>query len=348
MRSLSAQFSLSKLPSHITTAYSQLKQDLLSLNEIPIGSIGTLVEKQCNPQSPKKYLYRAYSNPTGKKVFDLVAAVEQQDKVQKALQDHAFFKEAKTTLKSLAGAGYPMADKSAVELLAGLFNHGLVGATEQTMVLVGTTAYCALLSDLGLKATAIMTRDLDLAVTRDIDLASTESFEKIVKQTMPDFFAVPGMPSHEPSTSLKGRGANAMRIDVLRDGAQLGKALPVRSLAWHAQAIPHLNWLVENPRVCLVLSSVKAVPVRAPDPIRFAFHKAFCATNRSAIDADKSSKDREQSLALLDYLQTNQSEELIEEFELAPQPVQHAVKRLLPNPPDWLEQALPNKHRPKS
>lgn len=324
--------SLSPLAPELTVAYSQLKQSLMSLDRLPPGSLGSLVEKPCASLSGKSYLYRAYQNSLGKKQFDYICPTSDTEAVRKAIDEVNFFAECATALKAMRAVGFPTLEKSAIELLVALYNKGLVGPSEQTLVAVGTTAYCAIVSDLGLASSAVMTRDLDLAMTESVSFAHEHGFSQVVKEAMPHFFEVPGMPSRTPSTSLKAPGAGAMTIDLLTQGDQLGAVVPVASLQWHAQSIPYLDYLTEQTRVALALGASKAVPVRTPEPIRFAFHKAYSSLNRKAVDSDKKKKDSLQCIVLLEHLQNEDEDALRQEFECAPKAIQEAVQRVFPAP----------------
>ena len=94
------------------------------------------------------------------------------------------------------------------------------------------------------------------------------------------FVPVPGMPSHRPSTSFKLPGAEALALDLLVPGAQLGEVLPVAELAAHGQAIPLLDFLVAKPIDAVVLSPNQVIPVQVPSPERFLLHKLFSSQSR--------------------------------------------------------------------
>lgn len=322
--------SLSPLAPELTVSYSQLKQSLLSVDALPPGSLGSLVKKPCASLSGKSYLYRAYQNSLGKKQFDYICPTSDTESVRNAVDQMSFFGECATALKAMRAVGFPTLDKSAIELLVALFNRGLVGPAEQTLVAVGTTAYCAIVSDLGLASSAVMTRDLDLAMTESVSFAHEYGFAQVVREAMPHFFEVPGMPSRTPSTSLKAPGAGAMTIDLLTQGDEWGAVVPVASLQWHAQSIPYLDYLTEQTRIALALGASKAVPLRTPEPIRFAFHKAYSSLNRRAVDSDKKKKDCLQSILLLERLQNEDEDALRQEFECAPQAIQEAIQRVFP------------------
>ena len=73
---------------------------------------------------------------------------------------------------------------------------------------------------------------------------------------------VPGMPSQAPSTSVKQRGREGLRVDVLTHGKEMGKTVPVAALKWHAQTVPHYAYLLDEPRAMHALMKTRLPMLR--------------------------------------------------------------------------------------
>ena len=74
----------------------------------------------------------------------------------------------------------------------GLFSGG--------MVVVGTSAFMAMLNEFGAIAVSPRTQDVDLARRQALKLPAPVSILETLEGTRLKFFAVPGMPNQAPST----------------------------------------------------------------------------------------------------------------------------------------------------
>lgn len=181
-------------------------------------------------------------------------------------------------------------------MLSVFFNHRL---HEAGLVLVGSHAYGCLLNELGIRAPAYRTQDVDLARAQPLSLAMPEpaSFAALLAESGLRFVPVPGMPSSRPSGSFKVPGADAMLVDLLVPGTPPGKVVEVRELSTHAQSIPLLDFLVEDAIESVALSPNHVVPLRVPAPERFLLHKLFASQSRRT-SPGKAAKDLEQAAVL--------------------------------------------------
>lgn len=139
--------------------------------------------------------------------------------------------------------------------------------------MVGTLGYMAWLNELGAKAVSARTQDIDLAHRQGLKLPAPQSFLKTVEATKLRFSAVPGLPNGVPPTAVKLPGAEGLRVDVLTHGKTLGQIVPVPELKWHAQAMPHFDYLLREPRPATLLAGGHCIPVNLPTPERFVGHK---------------------------------------------------------------------------
>ena len=130
-----------------------------------------------------------------------------------------------------------------------------------------------------------------------LGLAAENAFASLLAESGLRFVPVPGMPSSKPSASFKLPGAEHLIVDLLIPGKELGRIVEVRELGTHAQTIPLLDFLLEDPVDTVVLSPNQIVPVRVPAPERFVLHKLYSSESRRSAPG-KSVKDREQAAIL--------------------------------------------------
>ena len=122
-------------------------------------------------------------------------------------------------------------------------------------------------------------------------------FLATVQATRLPFVPVPALPSSAPSTSVKLPGADGLRIDLLAPSAVLGRAVRAPELEWHAQGVPHYDWLLDAPAWVTALAGGHCVPVRAPAVERLVWHKLYSSAARHG-DPAKADKDLLQAATL--------------------------------------------------
>ncbi len=169
---------------------------------------------------------------------------------------------------------------------AGLFRRGAV--------LVGTAAYQCYPPIIGyrLDAASLMTQDADLA-TADLAISGEdagESMLSILQRADPDFASVPGLDSRAPPARFRNR--RGFVVDLLTPQRRRTDANPMPLAGLSAGAVPlqHLDWLMDNAIEAVVLHGA-GVPVRIPEPARFAVHKLIVAQKRPASEIAKRTKD---------------------------------------------------------
>lgn len=276
--------------------YQDLKSLARAQPRILAGTPGTLKKRT---QSGRQYWVREYIRADGKKTDEYLGAVDSM--APKALEE---IRDALEIAKALAAGsstlrlfGYQRIDRKPAAVLEALYNQGLLQAG---LVLVGSHAYGALLNELGLIAPGYKTQDIDLARGRPLKIALPDntSLQTILGQSGLRFVPVPGMPSHAPSASFKIPGADTLAVDLLVPGTKTGQILAVNELKAHGQAIPHLEFLLEDAIEALILSPNQVIPVRVPSPERYLLHKMFSSQSRRKSDRDKVRKDLEQAAVL--------------------------------------------------
>lgn len=139
------------------------------------------------------------------------------------------------------------------------------------------------------------------------------------------FVPVPGLPSSEPSTTLKLPGAEGLRVDILAPGKQLGKVAAVSELAWAAQQVPFYDYLLASPVAAAALAGGHCIPVVVPQVGRLACHKLFSAAD-PARAREKAEKDLRQAAVLIAALAEADGHELVAAFDAIPKGMRKAVR----------------------
>lgn len=292
--------------------YQELKQLARSQHRVLSGTPGTLKQRT---QSGKKYWVREYIRVDGRKVDEYLGA--QEERRLAALRSEIDLAKA---LASGSGKlrlfGYQRTERKPAAVLEVLFNRGL---SQAGLTLVGSHAYGVLLNELGIQAAGYRTQDIDIARAQPlaIALADGETFQQLLKQTGLPFVPVPGMPSRRASASFKLPGAETLAVDLLVPGDRLGEIVAVRELGAHAQAVPLLDFLIDEPLDGVVLSPNQIIPVRVPSPERFVIHKLFSSQSRRT-DRDKARKDLQQAVLLAAGVEEEMPGSLGDAFRRAP------------------------------
>ena len=275
--------------------YQEVKQLARAQARVLSGTPGTLKRRT---QSGRKYWVREHIRADGRKVDEYLGAEAAVGREQ--LETLRAEIELAKALASGSGKlrlfGYQRLDRKPAAVLEVFFNRGLIQAG---LTLVGSHAYGVLLNELGVLAPGYRTQDIDVARARTLAVALPDdgSFQQLLRETGLPFVPVPGMPSHKPSASFKLPGAEALAVDLLVPGRNVGQVVAVKELDAFAQAIPLLDFLVEDPMDAVVLSPNQVIPVRVPAPERFALHKLFSSQSRKSA-RDKIRKDLEQAALL--------------------------------------------------
>ena len=304
--------------------YQEVKQLARAQARVLDGAPGTLKRRA---QSGKRYWVREHLRADGRKVDEYLGpeATVDPERLQALRDEVALAKALAAGSARLRLFGFQRVDRKVAAVLAVLFNHGLFGAG---LTLVGSHAYGVLLNELGVIGPGYRTQDVDVARGRPLALAAGEamSLRELLRETALPFVPVPGMPSHKPSASFKLPGAEALAVDLLAPGRSVGELVPVKELGAHAQAIPLLAFLIDDPVDAVVLSPNQVIPVRVPAPERFALHKLFASQARRSA-RDKVRKDLEQAALLVAALEEETPGRLQEAFRRMPAEARTGARR---------------------
>jgi hypothetical protein len=136
---------------------------------------------------------------------------------------------------------------------------------------------------------------------------------------------------------------DGLRVDVLAPGTRLGAPVRIPEIAWHAQAIPHFDYLLQNPERAAVLAGGQCIPVRIPQVGRFVWHKLFSSRRRRG-EPEKAAKDRSQALNLAIAMERDHLHELTSCFRAAPASLRSALMPMLDGVARDVQEAAPELH----
>ncbi|MEN8163882.1 MAG: GSU2403 family nucleotidyltransferase fold protein [Acidobacteriota bacterium] len=208
-------------------------------------------------------------------------------------------------------------------------------------VLIGTVAYRALGTTLGVEfdEAALRTQDIDIAQEPDLAVGlvhGTEcgrAGERLLGSDL-GIQPIPALDPRLPSTSYSIRSRD-LRVDFLVPARSSQKSKTVFLPAFGLSATPlrFLEFLVESP-IRTVVIGTRPVLVNVPDPARFALHKIYSAITRSASFQVKAAKDLRQASSLIEVLAEDRPDDLarawqaLKTYPKVSQRIRRAISRL--------------------
>lgn len=305
------------------TQYAELKERARAETALLPGTPGTLYERKGTGHA---YWYRVYYAAPGRQVEDLIAGAGDPQPLRHAREQIDFAKWAAKQVADLRKLQFQVADKSVGRVLVEMHNRRLF---EAGLVVVGTLCYMAWLNELGVRAVSLRTQDVDLARRQRLELRAPIDFLAALAATKLPFSAVPGLPSQTPPTSAKLPGRDGLRVDLLTSGREVGATVAVAELRWHAQAVPHYDYLLADALSAAMLAGGHCVPIRLPRPERLVWHKLYSSVSRAGAP-EKAAKDLLQAATLAAVLVEQNDEPLAEFAREAPAAVRVAARKRLP------------------
>lgn len=305
------------------TQYAELKERVRAEPALLPGTPGALYERT---GTGHPYWYRVYYAAPGRQVEDLAGARDDGEALAAVREQIDFAKWVARQVSDLRKLEFQVADKSVARVLVEFHN---LRAFEAGLVVVGTLCYMAWLNELGAKSVVLRTQDVDLARRQRLKLEAPLGFLEAMQATKLPFAVVPGLSRSEPPTSVKLPGAEGLRVDMLAAGRQLGASVAIPELRWHAQAIPHYDYLLTGAREGAILAGGHCIPVRLPAPERLVWHKLFSSAARTGAP-EKAAKDLLQAATLAAVLVEQQDEPLAQSANEAPAALRLAARKRLP------------------
>jgi len=283
----------------LQTAYSDLKRQAVEQPFVLVGTPGSVDVRDVNGRS---FFYRQYYDPQGKKVADYLGSVEDDAGKARSAAVREQIDVANGLLevaRVLGRSGYMRADARTDAVLAALANGGVFRAGG---LLIGSHSYGAMLNDLGVRAAAYATQDVDVARARPLELPTKMAFEEMLEKSRVPLIPIPQLERKKPSTSWSVRGRERFRVDLLA---------PTQS------RLPGLRYLLEEPLPSIVIGRSAVVPVNVPRPERLAWHKMLVTELRHET-SEKKSKDVEQAAVLVAVLVEREPDAITRAFREVP------------------------------
>jgi hypothetical protein len=103
----------------------------------------------------------------------------------------------------------------------------------------------------------------------------------------------------------------------------------IPELLWHAQAVPHYDYLLEKPTAAAILAGGQCIPVRLPRPERYVWHKLYSSAARQAMP-EKADKDLLQAVTLAAILTEHDDAAFGDSLRDAPPALRAAARKRLP------------------
>jgi hypothetical protein len=297
----------SRQPLALQTTFSELKRGALEQPFVLLGSPGSVGEREVNGS---RFYYRQYYDAVGKKAADYIGPVGDaaaEARAEAVRERIATGNTNAAEIRLLAQSGYVRADARTTAILAAMANRDLFRAGA---IVVGSHAYGALLNDLGVRAAAFATEDVDIARADRLALAAPTSLVEVLDASTVPLHPVLGFERDARATSYKAKGHDRFRVDLLvpTSGREIvTKRVP--ELDAHATALPHLGYLLERPMTGVVLARDNVVAVRLPRPEALAWHKMLVSRLRAA-RSEKKDKDLLQAAVLFAVLAEDAPEAL--------------------------------------
>jgi hypothetical protein len=264
------------------------------------GSPGS-ISNRVNQNGVEFYVHRFYDGSGAQRELYLGKVGECEEQVDALKARITEIKALNPDLRLLAREGFQSADPKPYATLATLHLHGLfaAGAT-----LVGSHAFGVLINQLGVRAAAYSTEDVDVArhEALALNVSPIKSFLDMLCESGIAFIEVPQLDRKLPSSSFKQQGASRFHVDLLIPSPDRTiRIIEVPELQSHATALPYLSYLLGQTQMATLIAREGCCPVRVPTPERFAVHKLVVSQLRTDRNA-KSSKDIFQAAVLFAVL----------------------------------------------
>ena len=248
-----------------------------------------------------------------------VAEPEITDRVKTFKELKASFTERRELVRAL-GQVLPRPDATTGDIVEALWKAGFFRLRG---VLIGAVAFQAYAGLLGSKlpSTSLMTQDADFAQFKAISDAVDDSMPPmldVLRRVDESFNPVPEL-DQQAVTAFVNKDRYRVEFLTPNRGSDehQGKAADMPALGG-ASATPlrFLDFLIKDPVWSVVLHR-GGIPVRVPDPSRYAVHKLIVATRRHEGSFAKADKDIFQASILIEAHSKRRSFELGEALSIA-------------------------------
>jgi hypothetical protein len=279
----------------LTTLFGSIDGQTKAGAPVFTGSAGSIAKRK-NQNGVEFYVRRFYGGAGTQQETYLGIVGECEIEPLQAQIDEV--KALVPELRLLVREGFQSADQKTYATLASLHLHGVfsAGAT-----LVGSHAFGVLINQMGIRAAAYATEDVDVARREALafDRVPEVSFLDMLRDSGIHFIEVPQLDHKKPSSSFKQQGVSRFHVDLLVPSPNSEiHIVEVPELKAHATALPFLSYVLGQTQMSTVLAREGCCPVRIPVAERFAVHKLVVSQLRTNRDA-KTEKDIFQASVIL-------------------------------------------------
>ena len=286
----------------LNTLYGDIENFSRGQVNLSPGTPGSILKRK-NAGGFEYYAHQYYT-PNGKKVETYLAGPvgnpEAEAKANSLRESTGLLSSVTKSIRLLGREGFKIADSKTFATVVALRNNGLFDAGA---MLIGSHAYGVLLNQLGVRAAAYATEDVDIARAASLAFQTppSASFLEMLRQSGLDFVDIPQMDVSKPSASFKEAGKSLFHVDLLVPSSteNIG-TLAVPELNAHATALPYLKYALGEHQEATLLAREGCCRLRVPTPERFALHKLIVSQLRGR--SAKSLKDVSQACVLLAVL----------------------------------------------
>jgi hypothetical protein len=289
---------IKRLPESAQTLYAELLQK----SSIPIEGGGSYVTKKIRE---RVYWYHQTITPEGVKKQQYIGAdtpeLRHQIETLKSEADASAIIDARKRLVSMLGvAGASLEKGRSARIIEKMSRIGLF---ESGGAMVGSYAFACYGNMLGVESSAALrrTEDIDFSVARTIDIA--------VQRDIPAALLDVDASLKAPKQTKPGAGPFEMvsddgfKVEFLTTRESPSDRVPVSIAQFgvYAQPLEFMNYLLDDLQDAVVLHGV-GIPVRVPNPARFAIHKLAISQMRPVGMQTKINKDIAQSAFVIEVL----------------------------------------------
>ena len=283
------------IPPSLATLFGSIDGHVKAGAPVFIGAAGS-IGKRMNQNGVEYYVHRFYGG-AGTQHETYLGIVGEYDiaPLQAQIEE---VKALVPELRLLVREGFQAADPKTYATLASLHLHGVfaAGAT-----LIGSHAFGVLINQMGIRAAAYATEDVDVARREALafERIPEKSFLDMLRDSGINFVEIPQLDNRKPSTSFKQQGRSRFHVDLLVPSPNSEiQIIEVPELMAHATALPYLSYVLGRTEISTLIAREGCCPVRVPVAERFAIHKLVVSRLRANRDT-KAGKDIFQAAVLL-------------------------------------------------
>ena len=283
------------IPHSMATLFGSIDGHVKAGAPVFIGAAGS-IGKRMNQNGVEYYVHRFYGGAgTQRETYLGIVGEYDTAPLQGQIEE---VKALVPELRLLVREGFQAADPKTYATLASLHLHGVfaAGAT-----LIGSHAFGVLINQMGIRAAAYATEDVDVARREALafERIPEKSFLDMLRDSGINFVETPQLDNKKPSTSFKQQGRSRFHVDLLVPSPNSEiQIIEDPELMAHVTALPYLSYVLGRTEVSTLIAREGCCPVRVPVAERFAIHKLVVSRLRVNRDT-KTGKDIFQAAVLL-------------------------------------------------